>query len=230
MTRSQFTETPQPSTREPVRFPLAIALPLALRDDLSQLAMTRNCSMSALVEAAVQYYLDLPDAEPEDGAPLQLTIQLPFMLHRQLESLACRDGLSLPRVIYNVLTQYVSLADVFPQNSPRKPELLPPALPIVDSLFWGEKHGNGYVYFIHATTTAFVKIGYSHGVTHFTRLRELQTSNMYTLQVLAKIRTSNARRLEEAIHKRLEGYRVRGEWFALPPVIIDALRALPLPS
>ncbi|MET9263689.1 GIY-YIG nuclease family protein [Amycolatopsis sp. NPDC004079] len=67
----------------------------------------------------------------------------------------------------------------------------------------------GFVYVIAQAGTSRVKIGYARDVT--SRLKNLQTSNPYQLEVLWHTRGN--RSLEDALHRRFAKYRTQGEWF-----------------
>ena len=49
------------------------------------------------------------------------------------------------------------------------------------------------------------------------RLRAFQTANARKLVLYETFGVRNARALEQAVHRRLRPYRMKGEWFALPP-------------
>ncbi|MFD8497295.1 GIY-YIG nuclease family protein [Amycolatopsis sp. NPDC059657] len=67
----------------------------------------------------------------------------------------------------------------------------------------------GVVYVIAQVGTSRVKIGYTRNIA--SRLKTLQTSNPYKLEVLWQ--TSGDMRLEEALHRRFAKHRSQGEWF-----------------
>lgn len=67
----------------------------------------------------------------------------------------------------------------------------------------------GFVYVIAQVGTSRVKIGYTRNVA--SRLKTLQTSNPYKLEVLWQ--TAGDMRLEETLHRRFAKHRTQGEWF-----------------
>lgn len=61
------------------------------------------------------------------------------------------------------------------------------------------------------------------GVSEFSaqdRIRALQTGNPFPLRVVAEAEFSDAHRKERHFHTIYDTYRVRGEWFKLPPDIL----------
>lgn len=81
-----------------------------------------------------------------------------------------------------------------------------------------------WVYLIHAQGTKLYKIGVAADPE--ARLRELQTANPLGLVLLYKI--PGTRSVEQAIHRKLEEYRVRGEWFEFHSAIkpVDAFQSV----
>ncbi|PWK84486.1 T5orf172 domain-containing protein [Lentzea atacamensis] len=67
----------------------------------------------------------------------------------------------------------------------------------------------GFVYVIGQVGTKRVKIGYTQDLAR--RLKALQTSNPYKLEVLWQ--TAGDMRLEEKLHRRFAKRRIQGEWF-----------------
>ena len=51
----------------------------------------------------------------------------------------------------------------------------------------------------------------------------MQVGNPYELVLIKVMESADAEQDEEAIHASLEAYRVRGEWFKLPPAVLDLL-------
>lgn len=80
---------------------------------------------------------------------------------------------------------------------------------------------DGHVYVVQAETTSFVKIGYSQK--KYVRLKSLQTASPFPLTVLRLIPTAKALSLERLLHYRYACYRHQGEWFALPPDVLQDL-------
>ena len=74
---------------------------------------------------------------------------------------------------------------------------------------------NGFVYFIEATGTPFVKIGYTSDIKD--RLKKLQTASPYELRALVCMRADLVE--EQRLHERFKSVRVRGEWFERCPEI-----------
>lgn len=72
----------------------------------------------------------------------------------------------------------------------------------------------GHVYFIRAGE--FIKIGYS--TRPLERLRNLQTSNAGTLEIVGTRRAS--REFETELHQHFKQFRVRGEWFKVTRSIL----------
>jgi hypothetical protein len=76
------------------------------------------------------------------------------------------------------------------------------------------------VYFVRAADR--VKIGKAKNVA--ARIRELQTSSPYRLELLAI--APGDRREEAAFHRRFKQFRVQGEWFSIVPEIVQAIRSI----
>lgn len=68
----------------------------------------------------------------------------------------------------------------------------------------------GWVYFIRAQTSGYIKIGFSESHPQ-KRLRALQTGSADTLELIAFIAGDMTK--ERELHRRFEHQRVRGEWF-----------------
>jgi len=69
----------------------------------------------------------------------------------------------------------------------------------------------GYIYFIRAGSTPFVKIGWTRNLRM--RLSVLQTGNQDTLKVLRVL--SGGREREGSLHALFHRLRRRGEWFEM---------------
>ena len=72
-----------------------------------------------------------------------------------------------------------------------------------------------YIYIIGSDNPPY-KIGISKDPEK--RLRNIQTGHPYKLKIL-ELRETNAKRtrlLESVIHKHLDNYRMKGEWFNIP--------------
>lgn len=78
----------------------------------------------------------------------------------------------------------------------------------------------GFVYFIHAKRSNFVKIGFAKTVPN--RMRELQVGCPFELAILGW--REGDRETEIRIHFHYKKFRIRGEWFEFPSVN-DALLA-----
>jgi len=84
------------------------------------------------------------------------------------------------------------------------------------------------IYFIHATTTNRVKIGYSENPQE--RLRQLQTGSPFTLQLL---RTFEGNRTDEAMyHQKFRHLRIdeSSEWFLFDAELRELINALEMVS
>jgi len=77
----------------------------------------------------------------------------------------------------------------------------------------------GFVYFIEAVGTPRIKLGYS--VDPEKRLKELQTGSPYKLALLAK--WPAIPQTETYLHELFTEYRVHGEWFELPQILMEQL-------
>ena len=76
------------------------------------------------------------------------------------------------------------------------------------------------IYFIQAENGGPIKIGTTKDIAG--RLKGLQTSTPYLLKVLTLI--PGTQRREQAIHERLDKYRVRGEWFEDAPEVLELMK------
>lgn len=79
----------------------------------------------------------------------------------------------------------------------------------------------GYVYIIEAISTGRYKIGRSFSA--IVRLGQLDTSSAFDLKLLRQIKTTDCIGLEHILQDRYEIYKVRREWYMLPPDILAAL-------
>lgn len=79
----------------------------------------------------------------------------------------------------------------------------------------------GYVYLAQAIGTSRVKIGFTQRLD--VRLEGLRTASPFPLTVLRTIAHPDAFALEHQLHRRYAAYRQHGEWFDLPPAVLDAL-------
>lgn len=69
---------------------------------------------------------------------------------------------------------------------------------------------DGWVYFLHATVTESVKIGWTANDIDV-RLKACQTGSPVPLTVLGQVRARP--KIEKALHRRFAHLRIRGEWF-----------------
>lgn len=76
-----------------------------------------------------------------------------------------------------------------------------------------------FVYFLQEADGGPIKIGY--GWRPADRLRGAQVGNPRPLRLLGSI--SGGRALERAWHLRFQTDRIRGEWFAASPDLVDAI-------
>ncbi len=67
----------------------------------------------------------------------------------------------------------------------------------------------------------FTKVGITQSVKN--RLKMLQTGNPGDLQLLASWKSEQCLVDEQAIHKHLAPFSVRGEWFKLPCEVLEGL-------
>lgn len=86
----------------------------------------------------------------------------------------------------------------------------------------------GKVYILHEVGTAFYKIGRS--AFPLDRKNQLQAGTSGELQLLREIYHYDCITLEKLLHTRYKPYRKRGEWFALPPDVLQALLTEYFPS
>jgi len=75
------------------------------------------------------------------------------------------------------------------------------------------KPHRGFVYVVKCHE--FVKIGIAADVT--ARVINLQTGNPYDVELIAKASSENPELAEESLHEQLDRFRIRGEWFKIPP-------------
>lgn len=75
----------------------------------------------------------------------------------------------------------------------------------------------GVVYFVGASTSGPVKIGFTTDRTAESRVAQLQTGSHEELVILGTIEAGPA--VERAIHSVLDAHSVRGEWFEREPAL-----------
>lgn len=81
----------------------------------------------------------------------------------------------------------------------------------------------GWVYFIRATESGWIKIGYTAG-DPLVRMAALQTGNHEALELIVAIRAPQAK--EKELHRRFAAHNTRGEWFKPDPLLIGFVDAL----
>jgi len=77
------------------------------------------------------------------------------------------------------------------------------------------------IYFIQAGESGPIKIGYTKGSIE-KRIAQMQTGCHEELKCRYKM--DGDRETEKNIHKYIEPFRVRGEWFGTPDIIIQTLK------
>ena len=82
----------------------------------------------------------------------------------------------------------------------------------------------GFVYLIRQTITPYYKIGKSKDP--YKRLQTLQTGTPLELQIVSRVWSFDAVRLESTLHEYFDAYRVRGEWFDLPSELVGRFVAI----
>jgi len=73
--------------------------------------------------------------------------------------------------------------------------------------------GVGCVYFFRHIGLTPIKIGYSTSASPLDRFESFKTYAPYGAEILGFIPTTEAKRLEEILHKRYQNKRLNGEWF-----------------
>lgn len=68
-----------------------------------------------------------------------------------------------------------------------------------------------FVYLIQNLETSNYKIGVSKNPNK--RLKQLQTASGEELKLVATFETTNARKVESALHNQYSPYKTQGEWF-----------------
>jgi hypothetical protein len=80
----------------------------------------------------------------------------------------------------------------------------------------------GYVYFLQAKETQYVKIGFtSHSLQQ--RIAALQCGCPFKLVLLFAVCVKDPAALEKRLQRKLSPYRLYGEWFVLPPNMLASL-------
>lgn len=75
-----------------------------------------------------------------------------------------------------------------------------------------------YVYLIQDLYNNTYKIGVTNDLEK--RMRNLQTGNTCELKLVCSFKTEYPYRLETMLHRSLEQYREKNEWFSLPEDIV----------
>lgn len=75
------------------------------------------------------------------------------------------------------------------------------------------------VYFIHATPTPYIKIGFTDDIDK--RTRNLQSENPHELKLIGIC--EGDRRVERHYHSVFQKFHVRGDWFHLGPELKNFL-------
>lgn len=80
----------------------------------------------------------------------------------------------------------------------------------------------GFIYVLRGDRDPFVyKIGRSRALP--TRMRALKLVTPFTVELIHTIKTDYAKEAEADIHESYKEYRVNGEWFKLPPLLVRLL-------
>lgn len=82
--------------------------------------------------------------------------------------------------------------------------------------------GEGQVYFIQASDSGYIKIGWSTDVA--ARVESLQMGFPEKLQLLLAFKGTRA--MEKQLHEKFVSYRVRGEWFRPEPLLLKGIEML----
>jgi hypothetical protein len=77
----------------------------------------------------------------------------------------------------------------------------------------------GYIYFIQCNNNKYIKIGYTTNLK--TRIQVIQSNNPEKINVLNVI--NGTERMERKIHRELNKYNIRGEWFLPDDEVIKAM-------
>lgn len=80
----------------------------------------------------------------------------------------------------------------------------------------------GFVYLIQDVYNNTYKIGVTKNLEK--RMRNLQTGNTCELRLVDSFKTEYPYRLESMLHRSLEQYREKNEWFSLPIDIVYDFR------
>lgn len=81
----------------------------------------------------------------------------------------------------------------------------------------------GYVYLIQDIYNNTYKIGVTKNLEK--RIKALQTGNTCELKLVESFKTDYPYRLETMLHRSLEQYREKNEWFSLPIDIVYDFRS-----
>jgi len=77
----------------------------------------------------------------------------------------------------------------------------------------------GFIYLIRSGDDYVYKIGYSKNTKK--RKKEHDTGNPNELTILHEFESNHNRKVETILHQRYKLYRIKGEWFELPMVVVN---------
>ena len=131
---------------------------------------------------------------------------------------------------YRLTTLAVTL--LIMSSDPRKPEIATAQAYFVAKALglacqvgtWKQGDKAGFVYLIRQTVTPYYKIGKSKDP--YKRMQRLQIGTPLELQIVSRVWSFDALRLESALHEYFDAYRVRGEWFDLPSELVGRFVAI----
>lgn len=83
-----------------------------------------------------------------------------------------------------------------------------------------EPNPREYVYLIQVKDTDDFKIGRTES-NPGDRLQQLQVGKLYKLELRGVIETAQSRLQEEELHQQFASYRVEGEWFSFPAIVVQ---------
>jgi hypothetical protein len=76
-----------------------------------------------------------------------------------------------------------------------------------------------YIYILECT--GLYKIGYASKVE--SRLHSMQSGNPYEIKHIFSRKVWNPKDAESRLHKMLSEYKIKGEWFKLPKVLVYSI-------
>lgn len=83
-------------------------------------------------------------------------------------------------------------------------------------------HKEGYVYFLKTESHDMFKVGATKK-SPYLRMATVQSGCPYKIDLYGYLYYSNCRKMEKVFHRKLEQYRMHGEWFEVSPAIIRHL-------